>query len=130
TLDRFSLNGPEPLLTTRLELDGRVNAMLLYENVILLGTDDGLMVVASGAEDAPLTIMAQAEIPNGVWELAVMDGLLLATTKGNQLLAIDLQDPAQPRQIGATSLPSGNAHLAAANGTVVVGNASMGFMVF
>lgn len=130
TLDRFSLNGPEPLLTARLELHSRINAMALYENVILLGTDQGLMVVTNGANDEPLTIIAQAEITDGLWELAIMDGILFATTKGDQLLAIDLQDPAQPRQIGATSLPSGNAQIAAANGMVVVGNASMGVVLF
>lgn len=64
-----------------------------------------------------------------------MGDVLLATTAefwgDGRLLALDIQDLAQPRLIGTVSLPSNHAQLAASDdGTILVGNPAMGLMVF
>lgn len=64
-----------------------------------------------------------------------MDDVLLATTAefwgSGRLLALDIQDPAQPRLIGTVPLPASKAQLAATDeGILLVGNLVMGLMVF
>lgn len=127
-------------LFSRISLVLRQVASQIYDivldgDVVLLGTADGLIIVSTDIATGQPQIIAQARIPGGLRELALMNDVLLATTAefwGNgRLLAIDLQDLTQPRLIGATSLPTSKAELAATDeGTILVGNAAMGLMVF
>lgn len=134
-VQRFTLEGDEPMLTGSLEVGSHVHDLALYADGVLVATTEGLIMVAEDPVTGQLMITTQLQIPGGLWELAIVDDVLLATTAesfGNgRLLAIDLQDLNQPRLIGEVSLPSGKAELAATDeGSILVGNAAMGLMVF
>lgn len=131
---RFALEDGELVSTGSVEVANDINDMVLAGDVALASTTDGLIIVSAAASSGQPTIIAQLQIPGGLWELALMDDVLLATTAeffGNgRLLAIDLQNLTQPHLIGSLSLPSGKAELAATDeGSVLVGNAAMGLMV-
>lgn len=134
-LHRFTLTGEEPLLTGAVAVADQVYDIVLDGDVALVGTAAGLIIVSEDSLTGQPMITSQLQIPGGLWEMALVDDLLLATTAesfGNgRLLAIDLQNPNQPRVIGTALLPGGKAEIAAASeGSILVGNADMGLMVF
>ncbi|MCA9952206.1 MAG: hypothetical protein KDE48_21290 [Anaerolineales bacterium] len=134
-LHRFTLAGEEPQLTGAVAVANDVYDIVLDGDVALIGTDAGLIVVSADAATGLPMVTTQLQIPGGLWELVLVDDLLLATTAesfgSGRLLTIDLQDPNQPRVMGTALLPSGKAELAVSHeGSILVGNPAMGLMVF
>lgn len=133
-LRRYVPEDHELILTGSVEVGSQVYDIVIKDEVALLGTVDGLTIVSTDAATGQLKIIAQEQIPGGLWDLALIGDVLLATTAefwGNgRLLAVDVHDLTQPRLIGMMPLPSGKAELAARDeGTIVVGNKAMGLMV-
>lgn len=133
-LRRYVPEDHELILTGSVEVGSQVYDIVIKDEVALLGTVDGLTIVSTDAATGQLNIIAQEQIPGGLWDLALIGDVLLAATAefwGNgRLLAVDIHDLTQPRLIGMMPLPSGKAELAARDeGTIVVGNEAMGLMV-
>lgn len=133
-LRRFVPEDHELILTGSVEVGSQVYDIVFKDEAALLGTVDGLTIVSTDAATGQLKIIAQELVPGGLWDMALIGDVLLATTAefwGNgRLLAFDLDDPTQPRLIGMMPLPSGKAELAARDeGTIVVGNEAMGLLV-
>jgi hypothetical protein len=125
----------ELTLVSSVEIGSQIYDVLPMGNMILLGTADGLTTVATDAVTGQLTVVVQAQIAGGSRELARLDELLLATTAefwgSSRLLAIDLQNLTHPRLIGSMPLPASQAQLAVSDeGVILIGNATMGLMVF
>lgn len=133
TLYRLSLGGEEPEPGGSLELASEVHDIALYGDVALIASADGLAVISAELGGEQPVMIAQLQIPGGLWELALMDNILFATTaeiwRSGHLLAIDLQEISHPRGVGTLEFANGRAELAAADGVVIVGHASMGLVV-
>jgi hypothetical protein len=139
TLHRFWLHKGVPEPAGALEVAGLVHDIAAYGDTALVATKDGLVVVSGEVGAAQPVIMAQWQIPGGLWQLALHGETLFATTaefsgaapSSGRLLAIDLQEPGNPRVVGVTPLLASRASIAvaAAGDTLLVGNASTGLLV-
>jgi hypothetical protein len=137
TLHRFWLHNGVPEPAGAIEVAGLVHDIALHDGAALVATEDGLVVVSGEAGAAQLLVMAQLQIPGGLWQLALHRETLFATTaefsgaapSNGRLLAIDLQEPGNPRVVGVTPLPASRASIAVAGDRLLVGNASTGLLV-
>jgi hypothetical protein len=126
-----ALNPAALLLETTAGGLGEVRAAAVEGAMLHLATSTGLRILSQGA--GGLTSLGALSL-SGAERVAVNGGLaFLALPARGEVVAVDVLDPAQPRELGRTTFPAGSGvvtGLAAAQDAVYVAHRSAGVLAF
>lgn len=122
----------QPERTQTISTITNMETVLLHDNILFIGTDDGLYLLEK-TDDLSFSLMEKLDLASGVFDMGLYGEILLATSANwegeGRLYIIDLTGEESPTIQGVISIPIGRVKLEIKNDYILIGNEEMGIQL-